>query len=499
MATLDPENTLICFTNARLATPEGALVTGDLWIDSHTGRILDAQRTFFAGRRPERIIDLGGNVLCPGFVDVQINGAYGVDFSLYDDDERYLKGLERVATRIVETGVTALVPTIVTQSAELYPTLLRLLRPHTYPTGAHLLGWHAEGPFLQPSKRGAHTPALLRAAPDGWDSIEAVYGAANLAEQEDWLMQNADGGAGVGVRVVTGAPELEGVGASVGELARRGVVFSLGHSIAPTVTASRAIAAGARLITHLFNAMPQLHHRDPCIIGLLGSSPSLAGTFAASSSSANPALGLGSEALDAEPTPAPTPAHTAPPSPPSGARGREKVVGVERPWYGLIVDGVHSHPNSVRVRPFSSHHPNGEKEILTQTQLAYGAHPAGCILVTDAMSVLDPHLPDGVHAWRDGVNFVKAGARLYLEGTDTLAGSVVTMDTCVRNFVKFTGCTLGEAVRCATFNPAQCLGIADRKGTLRPGADADLVVLDDAGRVLSTWVAGREVWTRPTV
>ena len=71
------------------------------------------------------------------------------------------------------------------------------------------------------------------------------------------------------------------------------------------------------------------------------------------------------------------------------------------------------------------------------------------------MSVLDPHLPDGVHAWRDGVNFVKAGARLYLEGTDTLAGSVVTMDTCVRNFVKFTGCTLGEAVRCATFNPAQ--------------------------------------------
>ena len=107
MATHDPENMLICFTNARLATPEGALVPGDLWIDTHTGRILDAQRTFFAGRRPERIIDLGGNVLCPGFVDVQINGAYGVDFSLYDDDERYLKGLERVATRIVETGVTA--------------------------------------------------------------------------------------------------------------------------------------------------------------------------------------------------------------------------------------------------------------------------------------------------------------------------------------------------------------------------------------------------------
>jgi len=137
---------------------------------------------------------------------------------------------------------------------------------------------------------------------------------------------------------------------------------------------------------------------------------------------------------------------------------------------------VHSHPNSVR--------------------LAYAAHPAGCVLVTDAMAVLDPNLPDGVHPWRDGVNFVKSGSRLYLEGTDTLAGSCVSMDVCVRNLVKFTGCSLGEAVRCATWNPAQCLGIEHRKGTLAPGADADLVVLDDGGHVFSTWVKGREVWAR---
>ena len=131
------------------------------------------------------------------------------------------------------------------------------------------------------------------------------------------------------------------------------------------------------------------------------------------------------------------------------------------------------------------------------------------------MKILDPHLKDGVHEWRDGKRFVKEGAKLYLEGTDTLAGrcvpsastpgairadqfltafSVVTLDTCVRNFSRFTGCSLGEAIKCVTFNPARCLGIENRKGTLRPGADADLVILDRSGNVLGTWVRGKEVW-----
>jgi len=71
------------------------------------------------------------------------------------------------------------------------------------------------------------------------------------------------------------------------------------------------------------------------------------------------------------------------------------------------------------------------------------------------MKILDPNLKDGIHEWRDGKRFVKEGIKLYLEGTSTLAGSVVTLDTCVRNFVKFTGCSLGEAIKCATFNPAR--------------------------------------------
>ncbi|KAA1476475.1 hypothetical protein DENSPDRAFT_785150, partial [Dentipellis sp. KUC8613] len=82
-------------------------------------------------------------------------------------------------------------------------------------------------------------------------------------------------------------------------------------------------------------------------------------------------------------------------------------------------------------------------------------YPDGCILITDVMKILDPNLKDGVHEWRDGKRFVKEGFKLYLEGTDTLAGSVISLDACVRNFSRFTGCSLGEAIKCATFNPAR--------------------------------------------
>ena len=71
-----------------------------------------------------------------------------------------------------------------------------------------------------------------------------------------------------------------------------------------------------------------------------------------------------------------------------------------------------------------------------------------------AMKILNPNLEDGIHEWGDGKRIVKESAKLYLEGTTTLAGSIITLDTCVRNFAKFTGCSLGEAIKCATFNPA---------------------------------------------
>jgi len=508
-------NGLVCFTNCLLPQEDGSLVEQDVWFDEQRGTILDAQRTFFLRReRPGRIVDLKGNILSPGFIDIQLNGAYGFDFSVYDDDNSYREGMKMVAERIIETGVTSLLPTLITQDKALYPKLLNLLQPFSTPKSATLLGWHAEGPFLNYAKRGAHSPPFLLPAPEGTKSFEEVYGEQNLVENEDWLMAVGDQNAGV--RMITAAPEIDGVMNAIGELSKRGIVFSIGHSVASSDLATTAIRYGAGLITHLFNAMPQLHHRDPSIIGLLGASPHLSSPLSflppvpprKSSSGGNGSVLAaiqtdvvpGSEAFDNSVTPPLSPFNHAVTSPTSitqslsgavtplvhnrqGSRselhldkGQIADMAFVRPYYGIIVDGIHSHPNSVR--------------------LAYSAHPDGCVLITDAQKILDPNLRDGVHEWRDGQRFVKEGYKLYLEGTNTLAGSVITLDICVKNFSRFTGCSLGEAIKCATYNPAKCLGIENRKGTLRPGADADFVVLDRRGNVLSTWVKGKEAWVK---
>lgn len=108
----------------------------------------------------------------------------------------------------------------------MYPKLLSLLGPHTYlPSedgttgGATLLGWHAEGPFLQTAKKGAHAQPFLVSAPDRIATFDEVYGAENLAPQSEKT----------GVRVITAAPEVEGVMDSIDQLADRGVIFSVGH------------------------------------------------------------------------------------------------------------------------------------------------------------------------------------------------------------------------------------------------------------------------------
>ncbi|KAK7036417.1 hypothetical protein VNI00_011614 [Paramarasmius palmivorus] len=407
----DSLNGIICFTNCSLLREDGSLDKKDLWVDQVTGVILDSQDTFYIRKeRPGQTVDLNGNILSPGLIDIQINGAYGFDFSaVQDDDARYAEGLKMVAERIVETGVTS-------------------VRPLFYPRSASLLGWHAEGPFIDASKRGAHSPAFLATAPEGWKSIETTYGASNVADHSTWSTNEP-----AGVRIITAAPEVPGLLDAIPELVKRGIVFSMGHSIAPSNVAMDAVQRGTRLITHLFNAMPQLHHRDPSIIGLLGA-PSKAKFSHIEKTTSAPTR---SEALE--------PSQSTPGTP--GVSNIAEPTRFHRPFYSLIADGVHLHPHSVKA----------------------------------TLHILDPNLQDGVHEWHHGKRLFKDGDKLYVDGTTTLAGSCVTLDKCVRNLASFTEISIGEALKCATFNPAKCLGIEHKKGTLRPGADADLVVLDTNG------------------
>ncbi|KAJ8076589.1 N-acetyl-glucosamine-6-phosphate deacetylase [Marasmius tenuissimus] len=228
------------------------------------------------------------------------------------------------------------------------------------------------------AKRGAHTPSFLMGAQEGFKTFEQVYGAENLVEDEDWLM-----GHDVGVRVITAAPEVSGVMGAIEILTNRGIAFSIGHSIATSDIATAAVKRGACLITHLFNAMPQLHHRDPSIIGLLGLSPHLASPFTpiaanpfgsgpgtpkslsrssshvrtksrGPKSPTSPTVAAVSEAFDDIETPPQSPMFR---NKPEGLTRTESIPSLklgasqefERPFYEMIVDGIHSHPNSVRV------------------------------------------------------------------------------------------------------------------------------------------------------
>jgi N-acetylglucosamine-6-phosphate deacetylase len=192
---------------------------------------------------PDAWLDATGLVVAPGFLDLQCNGALGVD--LTSAPER----LGEVAAALPRWGVTAWLPTIVTAPPSARTRALAALAVHDDPAGATPLGLHLEGPFLAPERRGAHDPALL------------VGPSPELVDEEGWS-------GSAGVALVTLAPELPGALEVVRRLVDRGVVVSAGHSSASAAEARAALDAGVTWVTHLFNAMVGLHHRAPGLPGV---------------------------------------------------------------------------------------------------------------------------------------------------------------------------------------------------------------------------------------
>jgi N-acetylglucosamine-6-phosphate deacetylase len=175
-------------------------------------------------------------------IDLQINGAGGIDFT--SEPERVWE----VGELLPRFGVSAFLPTLVSASWAIVDRARGTFLEGPPPgySGATVLGWNVEGPFLAPARAGAHDPASLQ-APDP-------------AAVRAWSP-------GTGVRVVTLAPELPGALDVVDALLANGVVVSAGHSAATFEEATRGFDAGIRMVTHLFNAMASLDHREPGLAG----------------------------------------------------------------------------------------------------------------------------------------------------------------------------------------------------------------------------------------
>jgi len=193
---------------------------------------------------PDRVLDAAGLTVVPGLLDLQVNGAVGLDLTADPDS------LWDVAAALPRYGVTAFAPTVITSDDATRGAALAALRdgPPAGWSGAVPLGLHFEGPMLAPSRKGAH-PAHLLAAP----SLHLV---------NEWSR-------GDGILMVTIAPELPGALAVVRSLAARGVVVCIGHTEASADQAAAAVAAGARAVTHLGNAMPPMLSREPGPVGMV--------------------------------------------------------------------------------------------------------------------------------------------------------------------------------------------------------------------------------------
>ncbi|KAK0260768.1 hypothetical protein LTS09_004543 [Friedmanniomyces endolithicus] len=208
------------FINARLCI-DGQLVNGKTLTISD-GKIASIESAPLAtDTSSEEVIDLEGFILSPGFIEIQTNGLRGFHFTHFDDEASYSQKLEEVARYLPQTGVTGFYPTIPTVHSDELKKILPCLGPRSIPGGASILGAHAEGPYLHPSKKGAHNASLFHLPST---SPLEIYGPTALTNRT--------------LKLVTLAPELPDTTALIHDLTSKGIRVSLGHSIATYPKAS---------------------------------------------------------------------------------------------------------------------------------------------------------------------------------------------------------------------------------------------------------------------
>ena len=380
----------------------------DSTVEIGGGRILRVRPTNGDGSAPAGAarVDAGGRFLAPGFIDLHIHGMHRhlVDHSPAD--------LASAAAILPRYGVTGFLPTVCPLPSGRDAVALRALAEAAPDaSGARVLGFHLEGPFL------TLTGAIAKDA----------LGPADPARVEALMAAAAPYPA-----IFSIAPDMPGIEPLIRRMSRSGAPVFMTHTAASVAETRRAIAAGACHATHFYDVFP------------------------------------------------------VPPVAEGGVRpcgAVEAILAAPRVSVDFILDGVHVDPVAV--------------QMALQCK-----GPDRVCLITDAM--VGAGLPPGRHTFGgQDVIFTEPGAPARLVDSPArkgggLAGSGLTLNLAVRNAVQMVGASLPQAVRMASANPAQVLGLAGSKGRLLPGYDADLVLFDEAFDVQQTWIAGASVFNKET-
>lgn len=344
------------------------------------------------------IIEAQNKFIVPGYIDIHVHGGGGSDVM----DGEY-EAIKQVATTHSRFGTTAFLPTTMTMTKDkIIKSLKSIYEARLKGTGtAEILGIHLEGPYINPEKKGAQKEEDIK----------------KVSVEEFLEFNQASGNL---IRLVTIAPEMPGAIDFIRWLHQQGIIVSVGHSNATYKQVQEGIQAGLSHVTHIFNAMRGLHHREPGVVGAALSSPKLI---------------------------------------------------VE-----MIADGIHLHPIVLKM--------------LTQIK-----ESEKLVLITDAMRATG--FKEGTYDLGGQEVIVTQGQAKLKNGT--LAGSVLTMDKAVKNLVTKVGISLLNAVQMASYNPAKCLGIDDKKGSLELYKDADIVILNKNLEAELTMVAGKVVYRRKEI
>ncbi|WP_163099157.1 N-acetylglucosamine-6-phosphate deacetylase [Peribacillus alkalitolerans] len=229
--------------HADIYTEQGVISNGFLYMQN--GKLLAVSQEELDFSPVEEISLPAGVKIVPGFIDIHIHGAAGAD--AMDSSENSLKAM---SSFLPSEGTTSFLPTTMTQSPENIEKALKVINvfSNTVYDGAEIVGVHLEGPFINPSKRGAQPDTHIK--------------KADLALFRKW--QESSGNS---IKLITLAPEMEGALPIIRELSQNDVIVSVGHSDATYDEVVLAIEAGACHVTHFFNGMSGLHHREPGVVG----------------------------------------------------------------------------------------------------------------------------------------------------------------------------------------------------------------------------------------